>query len=124
MQRDIGASTSRTQTPTLPEHAVVGTRPLQQQYSTIHTTTALQPSRLLQATYRGEPGAGDTRYPLTPFPSVHLPVQVDRKSETENLRRESEERKSKQRWRRKTHLCLLDHQLRFCIFETTRGSED
>ncbi|TKS67879.1 Ras-related protein [Collichthys lucidus] len=52
MQRDIGASTSRTQTPTLPEHAVVGTRPLQQQYSTIHTTTALQPSCLLQATYR------------------------------------------------------------------------
>ncbi|KAG8000980.1 hypothetical protein GBF38_018370 [Nibea albiflora] len=87
MQHDIGASTSRTQTPTLPEHAVVGIRPLQHQYSTIHTTTALQPSCVLQATYRGELGAGDTRYPLTPFPSVHPPVQADRKSDRKSKER-------------------------------------
>ena len=103
MQLDIGESTFRTLMPTLPEPAVVETRPLQLSPVFHHPhhhspSTILSPSTNLQ----GWAWCGETQYPLTPFPSIHPPVQADKKSETEIQGRESEERNSKRRWKRKT----------------------
>lgn len=91
MQHDIGESTSRIQMPTLPEPAVVGTRPPQVPPLFHHPhhhspSTILSPSTNLQ----GWAWCGETQYPLHPLPSIHSPVQADRKSK-ERIRGEEEQ---------------------------------
>lgn len=96
MQRDIGESTSRTQTPTLPEPAVVGTRPLHLP-PVFHHPYHHSPS----TNFQGWAWCGETQYP-PPYPPFIVLKQ------TEIQRRESEENNGKPRWRRtRCSTCLL-----------------
>lgn len=83
MQRDIGESTSRTQMPTPPEPAAVGTRPPQLPPVFHHPhhhspSSILSPSTNLQGRVGGPDAGGATQYLLTHFPSIHPPVWADR----------------------------------------------
>lgn len=98
MQRDIGESTSRTQTPTPLEPAAVGTRPPQLPPVFHHPhhhspTTIPSPSTKLKG--GGPDAGGETQCPLTPFltylPSTHPPVRADRNSKGENKKKKGKE---------------------------------
>lgn len=113
MQHDTGELTSRTQMPTQTEPAVVGTRPgwpppsshhqdhhhHDHQYSTINTTTTLQPSCLLQPTYSGWAWCGETQYPLSTSPSIQPPVWADGNTATGTRWREPGDGNPKERIR-------------------------
>lgn len=98
--------------PTLPEPAVVGIRPQQlpHQYSTINTTTALQPSCLLQPTYRGGSDVGKPTIhspPHPPFILLFEQTEIQRqKFKGENKRKERADRDGGER-HNVSHLCLV-----------------
>lgn len=100
MQHDTGESTSRTQTPTPAELAVVGTRPPQPSpvfYPRHHhsPSTILSPS----INQQGGPWCGEAQHPLTHLTLYSSSCSIRRKLNKTEYR---EERTSKQRWRRKS----------------------
>lgn len=82
------------------------------QYSTIHTTTALQPSCLLQPTYRGGPGVGKPSIHSPPSPPFIL-LSKQTKNQRQKFKGENQRKgiaKGDGRERHNIpHLCLLSH---------------